>query len=73
MGSEPVAVLAWFEKLRLDLARIYLEAGSLSMALRGDARHGTFGRAAGDAARSRWLQGNTREDGSSRCPGALCN
>ena len=68
VASEPEALIAWFGSLRLELARIGLEAGPLSQwLLRGDAGSGPCGRAVGDAARARCVQGDAGEDRPQRC------
>ena len=57
VASEPEALIAWFERSGVDLARIGLEAGPLSQWLyAGTAGGGLVGGTPGDAARAGGVQ-----------------
>ena len=64
VASEPEALIGWFGSLGLEAGADRAGGGAaIAMAVCGDAAGGACGRAFGDAARARCLQGDAGEDG----------
>ena len=67
VGSEPEALIAWFGSLRLDLARVGLEAGPLSQWLYAAMQRGRLAVELLETRHVRGIRDDAGEVGSQRC------